>query len=139
MVESDTWEREEDLRNAKELVDDFEGKLGTEVRQQVSEKKERKVKREEYKKMELLEKYMAKLLYGWNNRKFKDEYLKKLERNWKQWKDNRQINENEYLRRIEERKEEEKKKMNERDWRTGHFFRGEILNEGDCQVHKQWT
>jgi len=32
MVESDTWEREEDLRNTKELVDDFEGKLGTEVR-----------------------------------------------------------------------------------------------------------
>ena len=86
MVESDTWEREEDLRNAKELVDDFEGKLGTEVRQQVSEKKERKVKREEYKKMELLEKYMAKLLYGWNNRKFEKEYLKKLKKNWRWWK-----------------------------------------------------
>ena len=83
MVESDTWEREEDLRNTKELVDDFEGKLGTEVRWQVGEKKEKKVKREEYRRMELLGKYMAKLLYGWDNRKFKDEYLKKLERNWK--------------------------------------------------------
>ena len=31
-VESDTWEKEEDLRNAKELVDDFEGRLEAEVR-----------------------------------------------------------------------------------------------------------
>jgi len=33
------------------------------------------------------------------------------------------------LKRIEEREEEEKEKMNERDWRTGHFFGGEILKE----------
>jgi len=33
--------------------------------------------------MELLGKYTAKLLYGWNDEKFEDEYLKKLEKNWK--------------------------------------------------------
>jgi len=27
-------------------------------------------------------KYIAKLLYGWDDRKFKAEYLRKLERNW---------------------------------------------------------
>jgi len=27
-------------------------------------------------------KYMAKILYGWDNGKFEEEYLKKLERNW---------------------------------------------------------
>ena len=31
-MESDTWEKEEDLRNAKELVDDFEERLEAEVR-----------------------------------------------------------------------------------------------------------
>jgi len=31
------------------------------------------------------------------------------------------------LKRIEEKKEEEKEKMNKRDWKTGHFSRGEIL------------
>ena len=36
--------------------------------------------------MELLEKYMAKLLYRWNNRKFEKEYLKKLKKNWRWWK-----------------------------------------------------
>jgi len=30
----------------------------------------------------LLGKYTAKLLYGWDNRKFEPEYLRKLERNW---------------------------------------------------------
>jgi len=33
MAENDTWEKEEDLENTKELVDEFEGKLNAEVRQ----------------------------------------------------------------------------------------------------------
>jgi len=80
--------------------------------------------------MELLGKYTAKLLYGWDNRNFKEEYLAKLEKNWRRWKENRQIDESKYLRRIEERKEKEEEKMYERDWRTGHFSGGEILKEG---------
>ena len=31
--------------------------------------------------MELPGKYMAKLLYGWNDKEFEEEYLKKLEKN----------------------------------------------------------
>jgi len=34
------------------------------------------------------------------------------------------------LKRIEEREEEEKKKVNERDWRMEHFSREEILKGG---------
>ena len=33
-MENDTWEREEDLKNAKKLVDEFEGRLEAEVRKQ---------------------------------------------------------------------------------------------------------
>jgi len=33
--------------------------------------------------MELLGKYMAKLLYGWDDKKFEDKYLRKLEKNWR--------------------------------------------------------
>jgi len=62
------------------LVNDFEGRLGAEVRQQVEE---RKIEREEYRRMEFPGKYMAKLLYRWDDKKFKEEYLRKLERNWK--------------------------------------------------------
>jgi len=53
-----------------------------------------------------------------------------LEKNWKRWKGNRQIDESEYLKRVEEKIEEENKKMRERDWRTGHFSGGEILRGG---------
>jgi len=48
------------------------------------DRKEKKT--EEYRRMELPGKYTAKLLYGWNNRKFEEEYLKKLERNCRRWK-----------------------------------------------------
>jgi len=40
------------------------------------------VEEEDFKRGELLEKYIAKILYRWNDGKFEDEYLKKLERNW---------------------------------------------------------
>ena len=35
-----------------------------------------------FRRGELLGKYIAKMLYGQDNRKFKNKYLKKLERNW---------------------------------------------------------
>ena len=121
------------MKNAKELVDDFEGRVGAEIRHQkgIVEKKREK---EEYRRMELLGKYIAKLLYKWDDRKFEDEYLKKLEKNWRRWKNHRQIDENEYLKRIEERMEEENEKMSKRDWRTGHFSGGEILKGSNVKI-----
>jgi len=80
--------------------------------------------------MELPGKYTAKLLYGWNDRKFEEEYLNKLEKNWKKWKEDRQIDESEYLRMIEAKMEEENKKIRRRDWRTEYFSREEILRGG---------
>jgi len=41
---------------------------------------------EKLRRSELLEKYTVKILFGWDNKKFENEYLKKLERNWQQWK-----------------------------------------------------
>ena len=67
-------------------MDEFEGRMSTEVRRQeeVNQKQKKKVnpKVEEFKRMELLGKYTAKLLYRWDNRKFEEEYLRNLERNW---------------------------------------------------------
>ena len=37
---------------------------------------------EKYRRSELPGKYIAKLLYGWDDRKFEEEYLRKLEKNW---------------------------------------------------------
>ena len=121
-VEGDTWERKENLKNAKELIEEFErGEVV--VRRQVE-------KEREYKRMELLGKYTAKLLYGWDDRRFEEEYLNKLEKNWKKWKEDRKIDKSKHLTRVEEKMEEENEKIRRRDWRTGHFSRGEILRGG---------
>ena len=63
----------------------------------------------DFRKEELLGKFTAKMLYRWNNRKFKEEYLRKLERNWnKQKNDKREREEkvenkyeNKYLKDLE--------------------------------------
>ena len=109
-AEGDTWERRENLKNAEELIKEFE-KGGIEVRRQVEEEGE-------YKRMELLGKYTAKLLYGWDDQKFEVEYLKKLEKNWKKWKEDRQIDESEYLKKVESEMEEEYEKTRGKDWRV---------------------
>ncbi len=44
------------------------------------------VKERNFRRRELLGKFMAKMLYGWNDRKFEEKYLRKLERNWQKWK-----------------------------------------------------
>jgi len=106
-VEGDTWERKENLKNAEELIEEFErGEVV--VRRQVGED-------ERYRRMELPGKFMAKVLYGWDDQRFEEEYLNKLEKNWKRWKENRQINESEHLRRVEEKMEKEKEKIRRRD------------------------
>ena len=79
-AEGDTWERRENLKNAEELVEEFE-KGGIEVRRQ--EKIKKRKEEDEYRRMELLGKYIAKLLYGWDDWRFEEEYLRKLEKNWK--------------------------------------------------------
>jgi len=64
----------------EELIEEFE-RGGVEVRRQKGEV--------EYRRIELPGKYIAKLLYRWDDRKFEEEYLRKLEKNWKKWKENR--------------------------------------------------
>ena len=84
IAEGDIWERKENLKNAEELIEEFEREEGVEVRRQ--ERIEKKKETEEYRRMELPGKYTAKLLYEWNDGKFEEKYLKKLERNWRRWK-----------------------------------------------------
>ena len=79
-AEGDTWERRENLKNAEELIEEFE-RGGVEVRRQ--EKIEKRKEEDEYRRMELPGKYTVRVLYGWDDKKFEEEYLKKLEKNWK--------------------------------------------------------
>ena len=88
------WERKENLKNVEELIEEFE-KEGMEVRRQKETERKREV--EEYRRMELPGKYTAKLLYGWDDKKFEEEYLRKLDKNWRKWKNDRKEVEREEL------------------------------------------
>ena len=83
MAKHDLWEKEEDLENARELVNKFEEGLSAEVRRQ---EKIDMMGKKEFRRGILPGKYTAKLLYRQDNRKFEAEYLRKLERNWQKWK-----------------------------------------------------
>jgi len=83
MAEHNTWERKENLGNARKVVEEFEGRMNAEVRRQ---EKLDMAEEKDFRRGELLGKFMAKMLYGWDDGRFKEEYLRKLERNWQKWK-----------------------------------------------------
>jgi len=87
MTENDIWEKKEDLENARDLVDKFKDRIGAEVRRQEGIEERWKIKlnpnAEEFRRNELPGKYTARILFGWDNGKFEEEYLRKLERNLK--------------------------------------------------------
>jgi len=78
MAEHDSWEKKENLENAKKLVVEFEGRMEAEVRKQ---EKLDLVEEKDFRRGELPGKYTAKILYEWDDRQFKNKYLKKLEKN----------------------------------------------------------
>ena len=74
MAENNIQKKKKDLENIKEVVAEFERRISIEVKKQ---EKLNLVEEQDYRRGKLLEKYMAKMLYEQNNRKFKKEYLKK--------------------------------------------------------------
>ena len=82
-MEHDKWERREDLGNAREALEEFKGRMNAEVRRQ---EKINMAEERNFRRGELLGKFTAKMLYGWDDGKFEEEYLRKLERNWRKWK-----------------------------------------------------
>ena len=71
------------MKNAEEALKEFEKRMSAEVRRQ---ERIDIVEKRNFRRGELLEKFTVKMLYGWDDRKFEEEYLKKLERNWTRWK-----------------------------------------------------
>ena len=85
-AEENTWEGLENLKNAMKKVEEFEkGRFEEEI-QRIRMKKEKEMKlnpeAEEFRRGELPGRYTVKLLYEWDDKKFDEEYWKKLERNW---------------------------------------------------------
>jgi len=64
---------------------------------------------------ELPGRYMVKLLYGWGNKKYDREYWKQMEENWRWGKKNpfSRYNKNPFLKRMEEKEEYKRGKIEE--------------------------
>jgi len=123
MAEENTWEGLENLKNVMKKVEEFEkGRFEEEIRR-IRLRKGKKIKlnleAKELKREELLRKYTVKLLYRWDDKKFEEEYLKKLEKNWNRWKNDRKKREKEYMKKLEESLEwnERDKQMSKIIWR----------------------
>ena len=102
------------MKNAGEKIEEFEkGRFEEEIRRiRIKKGKEMRLnpEAEEFKRGELPGRYTVKLLYGWDDKKFDEEYLKKLERNWNRWKKDREEGEREdYMKKLEENLEWNKK------------------------------
>ena len=124
-VEENIWEGLENLKNVMKKVEEFEkGRFEEEI-QRIRMKKGKEMKlnleAEEFRRGELPGRYTVKLLYGWNNKKFDEEYLKKLQKNWNRWKNNRKEGEKEeYMKKLEKSLE-----WNEKDEETSKIIRGD--------------
>ena len=76
------------MKNTRDLVEEFKKEIREEEVRQVEKRKgkqktievELNPEVEEFKRSELLGKYIARILFGWDDNKFENEYLKKLER-----------------------------------------------------------
>ena len=102
------------MKNAGEKIEEFEkGRFEEEIwRIRIKKGKEMRLnpEAEEFKRGELPGRYTVKLLYGWDDKKFDEEYLKKLERNWNRWKKDREEGKREdYMKKLEENLEDEKR------------------------------
>ena len=93
------------MKNAREKIEEFEKERFEEEIRRIRVKKGKEMKlnpeAEEFRRGELPGRYMVKLLYRWDDKKFDEEYLKKLEKNWNRWKNDRKEGEKKYRKKLE--------------------------------------
>jgi len=114
-AEEDTWESRENLKNAMELVEEFEKKYS---REEEEEGRWQEVERDRKTfSRELPGRYTVKLLYRWGNKKYDREYWKQMKENWRQWKRNpfSRYSRNPFLKRMEEKEKYKGGKIEEWD------------------------
>jgi len=124
-VEEDTWKSKENLKNAMEIVKEFEKEYSREEEEEEVRQQEAEGNRKTFSR-ELPGRYMAKLLYRWDNKRYDREYWKQMEENWRWWKKNpfSRYNKNLFLKKIKEEEEykggkieEWNEEEDEKDWR----------------------
>jgi len=82
MVESNTWEGRENLENAKKAIEEFE----KEYRRNMEDTRKQEKEKGTFRRGELPGRITAKRLFGWTNKRYDQEYWRRLKRNWRRWK-----------------------------------------------------
>jgi len=78
-AESDTWEERENLENAKEAIEEFEKEYQRDMEDIARQEHEEGM----FRWRELPGKFMVKMLYGWSDKQYDQEYWGRLEKNWR--------------------------------------------------------
>jgi len=110
-AESDTWEGRENLKNAKEAIEEFKKEYRRDMEDVVRQEHEETT----FKRGELPGKFMAKMLYGWSDKRYNQEYWGRMEKNWKRWK-GKKPTKRETMKTIPEEEEIKEKKSGVREW-----------------------
>jgi len=69
-----------------------------------------------FKRGELPGKFMAKILYGWSDKRYDQEYWGRLERNWRRWKGKKPVRRGTMKTILEEKEEIGEEKSGVREW-----------------------
>jgi len=105
MAESNTWERRENLKNTKEVIKEFKKEYQRDIEDVAQQEHEEGT----FQQGELPGKFTVKILYGWSDKQYDQEYWGRLERNWRQWKGKKPVK-RETMKTIPEEKETEEEK-----------------------------
>ena len=81
-MEFDTWEGRENLKNTKEVIEEFEKKY----RQDMEDVARQEHEEETFRRGELPGRFTARKLFRWSDKRYNQEYWGRLERNWRRWK-----------------------------------------------------
>jgi len=74
-AEFDTWESRENLKNAKEAIEEFEKKYWRDM----EDVAQQECKKTIFKCGELPGKFTAKMLYGWSDKRYNQKYWRRME------------------------------------------------------------
>jgi len=110
MTESDTWEGRENLKNEKEMIEEFE----KEYQQDIEDVVKQECEKGTFKREELPGRFTARKLFGWSDKRYDQEYWGRLERNWRRWKE-KQSGERK-IKTIEKEEEIEEENSGVREW-----------------------
>ena len=81
-AESDTWEGRENLKNAKEAIEEFEKKYQRDMKDVAKQECEEGM----FRKGELPGRFTVRKLFRWSNKRYDQEYQERLKRNQRWWK-----------------------------------------------------